>query len=453
MEKTNFIQMVITEIRAKHLNRDQIYALQQKRLNLLVKHARQHSPLFNDLYQALPEYPDLSLLPPTQKRMLMSDFDRWVTDPEITLERVDSFLQNKSNIGRTLADRCRVSLTSGSTGIPCKVLNDKDTIALSMCLYFVRTFGVFDLIRLGFKWGKLMIISNLAFSMIYNSMMAQVHLSGLNRYRCAAIEVDSPPAAIIAKINQFKPAILYTYPSMMQTLLPEIKRGAIKLPPQLMILGGERCSDGLLKNLRSYLKTHIVNSYGCSECSLIAYSCKEGHLHIYADWVIVEPVDQNNQPVPPGVLSDKILVTNLSNYTQPFIRYEVDDRVIYHTEPCVCGNPLPYMEVEGRIDDNIVLQGNSGEITLSPMTLASPSERDGILKYQLVHFGPNQLEIRLVVDDGYQREKIFQNIVDELQAAFKKLGLPDVSIVLSDEIPKRHPISGKFKMVEHRFSQ
>ena len=33
----------------------------------------------------------------------------------------------------------------------------------------------------------------------------------------------------------------------------------------------------------------------------------------------------------------KVLITNLSNYIQPFIRYEVTDRIIVHGEPCGCG--------------------------------------------------------------------------------------------------------------------
>ena len=40
---------------------------------------------------------------------------------------------------------------------------------------------------------------------------------------------------------------------------------------------------------------------------------------------IVELVDADNRPVPPGVPSARVLVTNLTNLTQPLIRYELND--------------------------------------------------------------------------------------------------------------------------------
>ncbi|MDD2534761.1 MAG: AMP-binding protein [Eubacteriales bacterium] len=448
----NFPKSVVLAIQSKHISRSQILNLQADRLDKLVTYARTKSPYFKELYRNVGEHPDLTALPVTKKRELMANFDSWVTDQSINLNGIDVFIGDQKNIGKIMAGRCRVSLTSGSTGIPCKVLNDKDSIALSMSLYFIRTLRLRELIRLGLRWGKILIISNPSFNMIYNAMMAQVHLSKLNKYRCAAISIDTPPEEIIEKINAFKPAILYTYPSVMKILLPLIQAGSIKHPPYLLILGGERCSPILHSTLQAHLNTHILNSYGCSECSLIAYSCSEGHLHVYADWVIVEPVDLENRPVPSGVLSDKILVTNLSNYTQPFIRYEVDDRIIYHEETCACGNSLPFIEVEGRIDDNLVLQSKSGPVTFSPMTLASPSEMNGVIKYQVIHTQQNHLVIKLVVDDGYDRQEIFQNIADELRRAFLTRGVEDISFSLSDEIPQRHPVSGKFKMIVHQVS-
>ena len=42
-----------------------------------------------------------------------------------------------------------------------------------------------------------------------------------------------------------------------------------------------------------------------------------------SDVAIVELVDDDNRPVPPGVASAKVLVTNLFNHTQPLIRYEL----------------------------------------------------------------------------------------------------------------------------------
>ena len=64
----------------------------------------------------------------------------------------------------------------------------------------------------------------------------------------------------------------------------------------------------------------------------------------------MESVDSNNQPMPYGKMSDKVLITNLSNYIQPFIRYELTDRVVVHNEKCKCGRTSLWLEIEGRTD-------------------------------------------------------------------------------------------------------
>ena len=46
----------------------------------------------------------------------------------------------------------------------------------------------------------------------------------------------------------------------------------------------------------------LQNEYGASECLAIAHGCREGCLHVDADWVILEPVDREFKPTPPGEL-------------------------------------------------------------------------------------------------------------------------------------------------------
>ena len=48
--------------------------------------------------------------------------------------------------------------------------------------------------------------------------------------------------------------------------------------------------------------------------------------------------------------SEKVLITNLANYIQPFIRYELTDRVIVHNKPCRCGKTTHWLEIEGRYE-------------------------------------------------------------------------------------------------------
>ncbi|MEI8200972.1 MAG: AMP-binding protein [Eubacteriales bacterium] len=447
MRYTGLIKISFLEMMAKRMPREKIMKLQKQRFEKLVAFSRENSPFYKELYKGLGENPDLASLPVTTKSILMASFDDWVTEPGISLEKVNDFLHDKDNIGRKLDKKCTVSLTSGSTGIPCKVLTDKGYNNLAMALYFVRTMRFFEMVKICLRGGKYFLIANKEFSISYNIQRAQILYTYLNKFRCASIGVNTLAEDTIKAINKFKPAILFSYPTAMELLMPLIKKNALDRSPDIIILGGERCSCSLLKQMRSCMTSHVINTYGSSESGLVACECREGHLHIYSDWTIVEPVDNNYNPVPPGVLSDKILITNLNNYSQPFIRYEIDDRVIYHDEPCACGSVLPFLEVEGRTDDILEFDGKSGKVGVSPITLTDPSEIDGILRYQIIQKRYDLLELRLMCEEGYSKQEISLLIQEKLLVMLKNMGVDGVSIVLSGELPECHPTSGKFKMI------
>jgi phenylacetate-coenzyme A ligase PaaK-like adenylate-forming protein len=78
----------------------------------------------------------------------------------------------------------------------------------------------------------------------------------------------------------------------------------------------------------------------------------DGGAHVNADWAIMEVVDEEYRPVPDGTPGQKVLITNLANGVQPFIRYEVGDVVTMADTPCRCGSRLPRIaRIEGRAAD------------------------------------------------------------------------------------------------------
>lgn len=70
----------------------------------------------------------------------------------------------------------------------------------------------------------------------------------------------------------------------------------------------------------------------------MTHECKaHHHQHLNDDRLIIEAVDEQGNPVPNGEMSHKIFLTNLSNFTQPLIRYEITDRVLIRDgKECGC---------------------------------------------------------------------------------------------------------------------
>ena len=74
----------------------------------------------------------------------------------------------------------------------------------------------------------------------------------------------------------------------------------MRLSPIVLWSGGERLTEAARRTIAPAFNCLVINEYGASECFSIAFGCDAGWLHLNADWVMVEPVDQDYRPVPPG---------------------------------------------------------------------------------------------------------------------------------------------------------
>jgi phenylacetate-coenzyme A ligase PaaK-like adenylate-forming protein len=180
-------------------------------------------------------------------------------------------------------------------------------------------------------------------------------------------------------------------------------RGVLKIDPEFISLGSEPVTASARQIIaRAFPSAEISETYGATEHLAMANQCKHQNLHINQDLCILEPVDADNRPVPPGVPSDKVLLTNLVSRAQPLLRYELNDSITLIDEPCACGTAMPRIRVEGRSDDTFYLRDESGRFTPHPPV---PFEVlflnvDHLAQYQLVHDEQNRLVVRYVVEEG-----------------------------------------------------
>jgi phenylacetate-coenzyme A ligase PaaK-like adenylate-forming protein len=193
----------------------------------------------------------------------------------------------------------------------------------------------------------------------------------------------------------------------------------------------------------------VRDSYAASEFLGIAFECERGWLHVNADWVILEPVDEAYQAVPPGRASCTALLTNLANRVQPIIRYDLGDRITLSPDPCPCGSPLPVLRVEGRRDEILYLQSPGGEaIPLLPMALATVIEQTpGVRRFQVIQTAPARLSVRLSVISGTEGPQVWEAIARRLLDYLSEQGMPWVTVEKAPEPPKRDPSSGKYRHV------
>jgi len=424
--------------------RKRIEAKQLKNLRRLVQKARKESPYFNKLYAHLPDTAliELNDLPVTSKVDLMGDFDNWLTDRSLTLAQARKHMDSMDNLGVPLGQYA-VFRTSGSSGEPAVIVLPSSVLefifGLSLARLSKRQLQIEKKIR---KAGINVIIAggNGHFAGVGLERLMQ-HLTPRIAKKITFIPAEQPIEKTVKQLNGLgQIASILTYPSMLAILTREQEAGRLEIEPKLIKVAGETFLPELRKRVEKVfpaLEFGIIDIYGCTECLFISFECNCGRQHVPEDWVILEAVDENKQPVPDGELSTTTLLTVLSNHVQPFIRYDIGDRLRFYRDPCPCGSPFRSFEIEGR-QATVVRVGN---VTLSP--LAFDLEHESAQRVQLVQTSEIVFEVRAELLNHENPDQVFEQIIQSTSAVFSKNGLADVKVGKSDA-PPLLTASGKF---------
>jgi phenylacetate-coenzyme A ligase PaaK-like adenylate-forming protein len=258
-----------------------------------------------------------------------------------------------------------------------------------------------------------------------------------------------PLPELVEKLNDFRPAVLGTYPTAMAVLAQEREAGALRIGLVLALSGAEGLSPVVREKIASAFGCPVRDTYAASEFMGIAFDCGHGRLHVNADWVILEPVDERYRPVPAGSPSHTVLLTNLANRVQPILRYDLGDSVTEIPGPCPCGSPLPGIRVEGRRDEVLSLRSESGGmVPLLPMVLSTVVEEiPGVRSYQIIQAGPALLRIRVEEAPGKDRIKVCDDVAGRLRAFLSAQGLASAEVETTEERPARDRAGGKLRQI------
>lgn len=431
--------------------RTAIDAARATRTSSLIAFAREHSACYRSAWSGLPQGQlALPQLPVATKADLMRRFDAWVTDPAVDREGVEAFLADRGHIGERYLDRYVVWKSSGSTGEPGIFVQDEPALATYDALIAIQLSAG----RLAgpYAWGVLARGGRAALIAATGDHFASIAswqrvCRGSPWPNAKAFSILDPLPRIVGDLNAYRPAFVASYPTMLALLAEEQAAGRLRLQPACLWSGGEYLAPLTAAAIERTFGCPLVNEYGASECMSIAFGCREGALHVNEDWVVLEPVDRNFQPVPPGETSHTVLLTNLANRVQPVIRYDLGDSVLVAPEPCPCGSPLQSIRAQGRQGDVVTLTTAQGEaVSLVPLALTTVVEEAAdIHRFQIVARPPHRLALRL--EPGEARRAAWHAAARALSRYLAAQSLGNVEISLDPHPPVRDPRSGKLREV------
>jgi phenylacetate-CoA ligase len=315
----------------------------------------------------------------------------------------------------TLKEVVRVHASSGTTGKPIVVAYTKDDVAVWTAV-MVRSFAACglhegDIIQNAYGYG--LFTGGLGAHYGAEGIGATViPISGGNTDRQIMVMKDFGVTAICCTPTYFLHLI-----DRASQLGVDLRT----LPLRAGVFGAEPWTQSMRKHIESVTNIAAFDIYGLSEIigPGVAIECPHHDgLHIFEDHFYPEIIDPETGRVLPDGEEGELVLTTLSKWAMPMIRYRTRDITALLPGACPCGRSLRRMRRIGRrSDDMLIIRG----VNVYPSQIeAVLLEVEGTLPhYQIIltrEHGLDQIEVQVEVTP-----QVFSDRVGALEALGERI--------------------------------
>lgn len=246
------------------------------------------------------------------------------------------------------------------------------------------------------------------------------------------------------RYEQHRPKVLYAYSTVLAAFAAYMQKRGMKHRPQVVIATAEVMNDENRRLAESVFGVPVTMHYGSREVGMIASECAahDGmHFHPWSSYVEFDPIGDT-----PDGPAYRLLITDLLNYGQPFIRYDTGDCVTLSDKRCSCGRWFPLArKILGRVCEGIILAdgGIIPGITLGTQMAQMGHTFRAIAQVQFVQKSLDHLHLRYAVkqDNIYKQQEL-----DSIMSAINALMNQPMTWTLEQvpDIPRER--SGKIRL-------
>jgi len=385
----------------------EIKALQEQKLQEALAYVNAHSPYYQRLFaerdidiSQIRTLEDLVLLPVTTKEDLQKSNDDFMCVP---MQKIVDFATTSGTLGEPV--------TFGMTDADLERLAYNEAISFDCA---------------GIREGD---IVQLMTTIDRRFMAGLAYFLGLRKMKVGVIRVGAGiPELQWDSIKKYKPTYLITVPSFLLKLMEYAEthnidynnsgiKGAICIGEPLR--NPDFSPNVLARKITEKWNLQLFSTYASTEMSTAFTECEHfngGHHH--PELIIVEVLDDNNQPVKNGE-SGELTFTTLGIEAMPLVRFKTGDIVQLHDSPCACGrNTLRVGPVIGRKQQMIKYKGT----TLYPPAMNDvlndfDNIENHIIEIYTNDLGTDEIVIKLAVKK--ESETFLNEIKDHFRAKLR----------------------------------
>ena len=328
--------------------------------------------------------------------------------------------------------------TSGSTGTPFTVLQDKNKKYRNVAdtIYFGEKAGY----KLGHKlfylraWSSLIEKNRL---IIFFQNIVSINVKNLN---------DDTTSQLIAQIKKGNSNKAFIgYPSAFREIckyLDSINSKPIKSNIRSMIANAESLSTHTKESVKKYFGFDILSRYSNMENGILSQQISNEGENFHINWAsyYIEILDlEKDIPVAYGVLG-RVVVTDLFNYNMPLVRYDTGDLAVMDIDKSRFNGAPSFTQVAGRRMDAIYDTKGNPMTTVAYELECFPE----LNQFQLIQETEKSYCVKVNIDGDFKRK-------DEMISVLKFFLGEDAIIEIDyvNEVPQLS--SGKRKLTLNNY--
>lgn len=424
--------------------------LQQRRFKKILKHAYKNSKFYRDLYTnhgiREKDLDDVTItdLPIINKGLVMDNFDKIITVNDLSREMIENYLCSltESQYGKPFLDQYIVIHTSGSTGTVGYFVYDKKDWDLLLAQTITRVVRVKP--KLNGKKYRVAFIGaiggNFAGCTLIRSAPPFI-------YDYSMLSIHKPQDELFEAINRLQPEIITGYGSVMQTLAEAQLENKIAIQPKYL----RSCGDAITKKTYELTKEawgiYPSNFYACTESLCMGVqTTPDEDLELFDDFNIFEILDDNQAEVDLNQEGNLVL-TNLYNYTQPLIRYQINDVLKKSDEERSARGFLKIRSINGRKGVSLEFNNHAGEKVKINYNMLLGYLSPGVQRFQFFQTKPDELLVKVkLTRHDEQLVEMAKSRIDDIIAMHNLQGCVKTKIEVVDDF-HCSPKTGKFELI------
>jgi phenylacetate-coenzyme A ligase PaaK-like adenylate-forming protein len=350
MKRTNLDKWIETTESISHLSRENLEALQLRRLNETLARLKARGGFYKDYPEKLDSLTELRNLP--------------FTTPKDLADYPGKFLlTSQSEVSRVIS-----GATSGTTGPAKRVFYTEKDTEQTIGLF---TAGISEMLAAGEK-------CFIAFPFSGPFGLGDLIAQAVERLGGIPIKAGFGQTweEMLALLEETQPE---TYIGFPVTLLSLIRLYGDHFPIERALVSGDACPAGVMEKLEMALGSKLYPHYGSRECGLGgAVTCPafEG-MHLRENHIIPEIIDKQGNVLPDGEYGE-LVITTIGAEAMPLIRYRTGDytRIL---PPCKCGSLTRRLDRVSRREGELSMETLDSRLFHIPELVDYLASFDGIL--------------------------------------------------------------------------